>query len=86
LPNLRTPELFPTPTEFPILILDSPLLDITSKSDPDDFLIRSSEVGTAVPIPNLPVLNAVRAVPSDPTFNSVVAVTIPLADKLDDVT
>jgi len=40
---------------------------MTSRSDPDAFLICRSEVGIAVPTPILPVFNAENANPPAPT-------------------
>ena len=57
-PNLITPVLLPKPTDCPTLILALPAFEIISISEPEDFLICSSDVGSAVPTPILPLSNA----------------------------
>ena len=76
LPNLKIPLIFVSPVR-PILTFGTPVSATTSTVVADSFLIVTSELGIAVPIPNLPVFNDVNAVPPVPTFNSVDADVVP---------
>ena len=80
-PNLSTPVLLPALNELPILTIVVPLSDTTSIFVLEGFLIVTSELGIADPIPTLPVFKDVSAVPPVPTFNSVEEETKKIHDQ-----